>query len=374
MAPQAAALLLARALGRRPRAMRCAARSHAPADAPFPFDPELLAAVRARLAAKVPEHPAHPEGHEHRGCSTIEDHNDTAALVYLLQQWGPQAVEALPELCAVLPRFPYAATAITAAAAGLGPRQREQAAAALRVGARNLFVAQALHDLTGETGPLFAAAEAALATGGRAGGEGARAVAALGPAAARLAPAVRAALGRTIDRDTIPEVDTDLALALALWRITGDAAEAAPVLASVLDRCEGRRWFHRTAARAARETAVLGPAGRPLTARLHALLDDPAQAPSAVLGLLAVADPAGLDRARLAKAALHAAETRADLQGACDALQALGAAALTPPQHDRLAALATRDRRLVVSGSEDAIICEDEQLRAALMSALDRAG
>lgn len=45
---------------------------------------------------------------------------------------------------------------------------------------------------------------------------------------------------------------------------------------------------------------MLGPAGRPLTARLEALLDDPAQAPSAVLGLLAVADPAGLDRARLA--------------------------------------------------------------------------
>lgn len=117
---------------------------------------------------------------------------------------------------------------------------------------------------------------------------------------------------------------------------------------------------------------MLGLAGRPLTARLQALLDDPAQAPSAVLGLLAVADPAGLDRTRLAEAALHSAETRADLKGACDALRALGAAALTLEQHDRLAALATGDRRLVVSGSDHAMIREDERLRAALASVLDR--
>ncbi|MET9693451.1 hypothetical protein ABZY81_34270 [Streptomyces sp. NPDC006514] len=113
---------------------------------------------------------------------------------------------------------------------------------------------------------------------------------------------------------------------------------------------------------------MLGPAGRPLTARLQALLDDPARAPSAALGLLAVADPADLDRTRLAKAALHSAETRADPKGACDALLALGAAALTLEQHDRLAALATGDRRLVVSGSDHAMIREDEQLRAALAS------
>ncbi|MFD8087592.1 hypothetical protein ACFV4F_38560 [Kitasatospora sp. NPDC059722] len=371
VAPRAAAPLLARALGRRPRAMQCATGSHAPARGPFPFDAELFAAVRARLAAKAAER---PEGCEDCGCSTTEDHNDTAGLVHLLRQWGPQAVEALPELCAVLPRFQYAATAITAVAADSGPAQREQAATALRAGAGKLFVARALHELTGDTGPLFAAAEAALATGARGAAEGALAVADLGPAAARLAPALRTALGRTTDRDTTPDVDTDLALALALWRITGEAAEVLPVLASVFDNSEGRRWFHRTAARAAREIAVLGPAGRPLTARLEALLDDPAQAPSAVLGLLAVADPAGLDRARLAEAALHAAETRADLKGACDALRALGTAALTPQQHERLTALATGDRRLVVSGFDHAMIREDEQLRAALVSIFDRAG
>ncbi|MFI0937375.1 HEAT repeat domain-containing protein [Streptomyces sp. NPDC021020] len=371
VAPQAAAPLLAQALGRRPRAVQCAAGSHAPADAPFPFDPELLAAVRARLAAKVLEC---PDGCEGCGCSTTEDHNDTAMLVHLLRQWGPRAVEALPELCAVLPRFHYAATAITAVAAGIGSEQREQAATALRACARKLFVAQALYELTGETGPLLAAAEAALATGARGAAEGARALAGLGPAAAHLAPALRTALGRTVDRDTVPEVDADLALALALWRTAGEAAEVVPVLASVLDRSAGRQWFHRTAARAARQVAVLGPAGRPLTARLHALLDDPAQAPSAVLGLLAVADPAGLDRTRLAEAALLSTETGADLKGACDALRALGAAALTREQHDRLAALVAGDRRMVVSGADHAVIREDEQLRAALASVLDRVG
>ncbi|MGW5329711.1 hypothetical protein [Streptomyces sp. NPDC004014] len=50
---------------------------------------------------------------------------------------------------------------------------------------------------------------------------------------------------------------------------------------------------------------MLGPAGHPLTGRLQALLDDPAQAPSAVLGLLAVADPAGHDRVRLTEAVLR---------------------------------------------------------------------
>ncbi|OKI95136.1 hypothetical protein [Kitasatospora sp. CB01950] len=370
VAPQAAAPFLARALGRRPRAMQSAAGSHE-ADALFPFDPELFAAVRARLAAKALER---PDGRKDCGCSTIEDNNDTAGLVHLLRQWGPQAADALPELCAVLPRFQYAATAITAVAAGTGPEQREQAATALRAGAGKLVVAQALHELTGEKGPLFAAAEAALATGARGAVEGAHAVADLGPEAARLVPALRTALGRTVDRRTMPEADADLALALALWRIAGEAAEVVPVLASVLDSGEGRQWFRWTAARAAREIALLGPAGRPLTTRLEALLDDPIQAPSAVLGLLGVADPAGLDHARLAEAALHSAETRADLKGACDALQALGAAALTPEQLGRLAVLAAGDRRLVVSGSDHAMIREDEQLRAVLAFVLGRVG
>ncbi|MEU9720847.1 hypothetical protein [Streptomyces sp. NPDC047976] len=53
--------------------------------------------------------------------------------------------------------------------------------------------------------------------------------------------------------------------------------------------------------------------------------------------------------------------------------QEWGSAALTPEQHDRLAALTARDRRLVVYGSDHAMIREDEQLRAAPTSALPAA-
>ncbi|MFK0013259.1 hypothetical protein [Streptomyces sp. NPDC091027] len=372
VAPEAAAPLLARTLGRRPYALQCAAGSHASAGAPFPYDAELLSAVRARLAARALER---PETRKECGCPATADRDDTAALVHLLRQWGPQAVEALPELCATLPRFHHAATAITSVAAHLGPQQREQAATALRAEAERLFVARALYELTGETGPLFAAAEAAIATGGRGRAEGANAVAELGPAAARIAPALRAALEHTLDQDATADVETELALALALWRITGEASEAVPVLASVFDRSDGLQWFRWTTARAARETAALGPAGRPLADRLRVLLDDPAQAPSAALGLLAVADPAdpaGLDRIRLAEAVLHSAETRADVKGACEALRALGHAALTPEQRDRLAALVGGDRRLVLFGLDDTMIHEDERLCAALVSVLDR--
>ncbi len=237
VAPQAAAPLLARALGRRPRAMQCVAGSHAPADVPFPFDPELFAAVRARLAAKALEC---PEGCKDCGRSTTEDHNDTAGLVHLLRQWGPQAVEALPELCAVLPRFHYAATAITAVAVGVGPEQREQAATALRV-----WRPEAVRG----AGTARADRRGWAAVRRRRGGARhwctrlrrgrPRLGLSVGPAAARLAPALRTALGRTIDRDTTPEVDADLAIALALWRIAGEAAEVVPVLASVFDRCAG---------------------------------------------------------------------------------------------------------------------------------------
>ncbi|EFL12821.1 predicted protein [Streptomyces sp. C] len=108
-------------------------------------------------------------------------------------------------------------------------------------------MAQALHELTGETEPLFAAAEAALAADVGGCVEGANALADLGAAAARLVPALRAALGRTIDRDTTAEIDADLALALALWRITGEASEVVPVLASVFDRSEGQRPLTSTA-------------------------------------------------------------------------------------------------------------------------------
>ncbi|MGW7031456.1 hypothetical protein ACWGFX_30390 [Streptomyces xanthophaeus] len=116
--------------------------------------------------------------------------------------------------------------------------------------------------------------------------------------------------------------------------------------------------------RAARTTALLGAAGRPLAARLEAALNDPAQAPAAVLALTAVGEPATLDRTALAEAALRSAEQDADPEGACDALKALSPTALTSDHARRLAALADGDARVVRSGVEDRVIRQDEALRS----------
>ncbi|MFF2205818.1 hypothetical protein [Streptomyces sp. NPDC058145] len=116
-------------------------------------------------------------------------------------------------------------------------------------------------------------------------------------------------------------------------------------------------------ARAARTTALLGPAARPLAARLKAALDDPAQAPAAVVALTAVTGPDALDRTALAAAALRSAEVDADPAGACDTLEALGADALTADHLRRLAVLAEGDARIVRSGVEDHIIHRDNAFR-----------
>ncbi|MEU9446109.1 hypothetical protein AB0D42_35660 [Streptomyces sp. NPDC048304] len=342
VAPRQAAPLLARDLDRRPRALHAAGDFQAPA---FPFDPALLAAVRARMAAD--------------GLSN----NETATLVHLVRQWGPQAAAALPELYAVLPRFPYAATAITAVAAAGRQVEREQAGAVLRAAAGSLMVARAHHDLTGETDVLLDAVAKALAAGPR---EAAQAAAGLGAAAAGLLPALRAALSEDAE-PTTPELDRDVAIATALWQIARDAEEAVAILASVFGRTTGNQLWHRwTVVRAIRAAALLGAAARPLIPRLEQLLADPEAAPAATLALLAITDPDVVGLGRLAEAALHSAESRADVSGACEALQALGATALSTQQRLRVAELAEGDRRIVGSGVANSIIREDERLRAVL--------
>lgn len=259
----------------------------------------------------------------------------------------------MPELYAVLPRFPYAATAITAVAAARPQAEREQAGAVTRAAAGSLTVARAHHDLTGETAGPREVAEAAQA-------------AALGATAARLLPALRAAVSEDAE-PTTPQLDRDIAIAAALWQIDGAAEEAVTILASVLDRTSGNQpWYRWTVVRAIRATALLGAAARLLIPRLEQLLADPEKAPTAALALLAITDPDVVDLSRLAEAALHSAETGADLSGACKALQALGATALSTHQRLRVAALAEGDRRIVGSGAANSIIREDERLRAIL--------
>lgn len=349
VAPAQSAPLLAAGLGRRPRALDAAAGFRSPADSAFPYSGELLDAVRDRLAR--------PEA---------LSGNEPWQLTNLLAGWGAEAVPALPELCAALQRFPgQAARAIASVAAICAPADRVRAVTSLRAVAAGqgvLPAAKALYDLDGEIAPLLHCLEQDLRRGAGQLRDAARMAGALGPRAAALVPALCEALSGT-DGDTTPALDTDTALAEALWRVTGDAEGVVAVLDSVFARAEQNPSSRWSVVRAARTTVLLGPAGRPLAARLEAALEDPAQAPAAVLALTAVAESASLDRTALAEAALQSAESDADPAGACDALEALGPDALTSDHLRRIAHLADGDARVIRSGVEDRIIRQDEALR-----------
>ncbi|MFC5143432.1 hypothetical protein [Streptomyces aureoversilis] len=349
VAPAQAAPLLARGLGRRPRALDAAADFLRPADSAFPYDGELLGAVRDRLAR--------PE---------VLSGNEPGLLTSLLGGWGALAASALPELYEVLPRFPaQAAPAIAAIAADCAPGERARAVAALRASAEKgtLPAAKALYKLAGEHEPLVRCLDRELRSGGRRLREAVGTAGELGPRAASLAPVLREALSGPDGGTITPTLDADTALAEALWHITADTATVVAALDSVFARAGQNPWSQWSVVRAARATALLGPAGRPLTPRLRALLDDPIQAPAAVTALTVVAERTELDRTALATAVLHSAEQEADPMGACDALEALGAAALTADHLRRLAVLADGDARIIRSGVEGRIPHEDEAFR-----------
>jgi len=348
VAPAQAALLLATGIGRRPRALDAAAGFRSPKDSAFPYNGELLQAVRDRLAR-----PEDLSG------------NESWQLTHLLAGWGAEAAPALPELCGALPRFPgQVARAIASVAADCAPSDRARAVTSLRAEAEQgvLPAAKALYDLVGEIAPLLHCLEQEIRRGAGQLKEAARMAGALGARGAALAPVLREALSGP-DNDTTPALDKDTELAEALWRVTGEADEAVAVLNSVFARAEQSPWSRWSVARAARTTALLGPAARPLAARLKAALDDPAQAPAAVVALTAVTGPDALDRTALAAAALRSAEVDADPAGACDALEALGADAMTGDHLRRLAVLAEGDARIVRSGVEDHIIHRDNAFR-----------
>lgn len=350
VAPDRAAPLLARDLGRRPRALAAAGGLllGGTAGASFTYDPELLDAIRARLGAAD-------------GPGAVE----AARLVSLLGAWGSRASAALPELSAVLPVCPRAVP--KALAAICPPEHREATSELLTAAARTgpeegrLDAATAVHELTGETGPLRAAVAERLTPGGPTVREAAGLAARLGPEATDLVPALRAALSDGAGDRNIPQMDADVEIAAALWRITGDPEEAVPVLAGVLAEA-GPMWLRRTFGRAARVAARIGGAARPLIPALEGLLTDPAQVPSAVLALHAIA-PESLDGPRTAGLLLDAAERDADAETALEALVVLGPAALTADGRRRLTALAERDLRVRASGPEPGVAPADERLR-----------
>ncbi|WP_329062130.1 hypothetical protein [Streptomyces sp. NBC_01429] len=342
LAPAQAAPLLARDLGDRPHALGAAVgflSGRTAAQAPLPFDEDLLAAVRARLTT--------PD----------LDGNEPIHLALLLTPWGERAAAAAPELAPYLDGF---ALSVAPALAAIGP---EWAVGPLTGTATEgsetarLPAARALFGLTGTTEPLLTVITADLASGDtyrvRQAAEATEALGRTeaGPAAVLL-PRLRAALGTDGSRTTHPRMEADLAIALALHRLTGDPADALPVIESVLGAVDDE-WIRWPAVHAARAAALLGPAAAPLRPLLERGLTRPELAPAMALALLATTPPGRHGHTPdLADALLTSAETDADPMGALEALTALGADALTTPQLHRLTDLATRDRRVLITALE----------------------
>ncbi|MGI5378824.1 hypothetical protein ACQEV2_32150 [Streptomyces sp. CA-251387] len=362
-APARAARLLAADLPRRPRALAVASGSRGIGtadEATMPFEPLLLDAVRRRLADP-----------EVRG-------NEPIHLALLLASWGAQASAAVPELLDALPRVPLAGPkALVAVCPAEGPvrvrvedRLREAADKGPEEG--RLAAAHALYEMTGDTSALRTAIRSRLAGHSYDVRNAAGHAAELGAAAPELVPDLRAALSDPGERRGTPQLDADVRLAEALWRITGDASEAVGILGTVLAESDGP-WFTWTGVRAARLAARLGPAARPLRPALERILTTPLHAPAGALALLAIGVEEELRRT-LADPVLVAAEHNADPDTAFEALLSLGRRHLTDDHLNRLGALADGDRRVVNSGLEDQIIHADERLRTRArdtLSALD---
>ncbi|MQS36030.1 HEAT repeat domain-containing protein [Streptomyces katsurahamanus] len=351
VAPEQAGPLLARDLGRRERTMRAVTGLSGLRPAlPLPYGPELVNAIRIRLTEIA-------GSDEPRG-------GDAAELAVLLLGWGRQAAAALPEVTAVFQRHP--ARVARALAAVCPPEHRDETADLLRRAAESgdpddrYEAADALRALTGETGPLVSVLKEVLAEGARQ--ELPRTAGELGSDGLVLVPHLRAALTPQGDGPrSNPAMNADVQTALALWRLTGDAAEAVAVLGGVLAEAADGMWTRWPVANAARAAACIGPAGAALAPALGPLLDDPVQAPGAVIALRSLGH--GPDDARAADLLLSSAERNAEWATALDALGALGPGALTPEVRARLTALAEGDLRVVDSGLEPEIVPQDERLR-----------
>ncbi|MFI6079653.1 hypothetical protein ACIBBB_01390 [Streptomyces sp. NPDC051217] len=357
-APEQAAPLLAADLASRPRALDEAAKTNAggwqgaagEGDAgAFPYVPELLDAIRTRLAdSDIPW-------------------NESIHLGLVLARWGQRAAPAVPDLLAALDRYPF--VALRALPAICPPEERDRVAAALRAADLTdqspLEVGSALRRLTGETETLVRAVTDALVSGGRDVAEAARLAAELDSSQApALLPYLRAALSDAArkpsgsesgsasraserKRDN-PRLDADTEIARALWRLTGSADEALPIIAGVLESADGD-WTRWQNVRAARAAGALGEQGRPLAPLLERKLAHRDHAAAAAVALLAV-DPKNQDLTRLAEAALTSAETNSDPYTALEALRAVGAENLTESQLRRLTSLAERDAHVFIPG------------------------
>ncbi|MBG0567255.1 HEAT repeat domain-containing protein [Actinoplanes aureus] len=297
---------------------------------PPAFDPEMLAAVRRRLAAQS---------------AAGLTGNPVISLVNVLRGWGAAASAAVPEIVAALPAARMAAVA---ALGRIGPGAAS-AVDALRDGMGGIETGYALWRITGDPGPLVAAARTALSRGpaGRYAWD-LRMLAEAGPAAAPLVPLLRAVLTDTAP-ETYPDRDARIAAARVLWRATGEVPGVLPTVDAVL-RAGGVPV--RTAATLA---ADLAPAGTELLPALREALRNR----WATLDVARALWRYGTDPAELIDPLLAAAADPHGDQGAIGLLVEMRATPALP----RLRELAEGDERVVRAGSYQDIVWLDDRLR-----------
>jgi hypothetical protein len=303
-------------------------------------DPELLAAVRARLTRIAESLPANDECGE---------------LALLLKSWGPAAAPAVPELLAALE---HGSAVASAALAAVGPAA-SAALPALRLaaGRDDLDAAAAVWRLAGDPGPLLAVVGRAL-DHDRVEDVTIARLLELGGHARPLLPRLQRFLTGEPAR-SFPARHTQVAAATVAWRLTGDPDAVVPTVRAVLAGGE------TSAGAAARLAAELGDHARPLLPLLRAALDDRWARVHAARALWRLGGDAG-DLVEPLVAA--AAECYGGGEVAVDLLVEMRATAALP----RLRALAEQDARIVNSGIYDYTVWQDERLRARLWQAVER--
>jgi hypothetical protein len=235
--------LLARHLTDRPRALEAAYRlatgeTRTPSDphalgdddrTPLPYDPELLGAIRVRLAAELPcERRSVFDG----GLAAT---NEPVYLSGLLAAWKGLARPALPELLAALPRHPLPVSRALAAVADHQVDAQVVEALRAQAGRGSLATRQAaagaLHTLTGDADALIAVLSESLAQRGNGLEHAVTAAATLGQAARPLLPQLRALVAEPAQsRETVPMIKAALGAATVVWELTGDQQAAIAVI------------------------------------------------------------------------------------------------------------------------------------------------
>ncbi|MEZ0114515.1 hypothetical protein ABH920_008550 [Catenulispora sp. EB89] len=265
-------------------------------DAPAPFDPDLLVAIRRRLT-EICDAAQQPAPAADNPFAAVRDYSEPRELAKTLAAWGDRAEPAVPELVRLLAVRPIvAAPALTA----IGRPTPECVAALRRVaetadGAEavpaRLAVARAVRSLTGGTGALLAAVRFGLSTPSKDADDRAAAADAATELPDRadhaelLTPLLlRALQAIPVPTPSLPAHQARLKLGHALWLFTGRPEYVIEVLRSTLDLAgeDITAWTVAKAAELAADLAPdLGPAARELVPGLEAALADPVSAGAA---------------------------------------------------------------------------------------------